>query len=85
MRLTHALIAVLLVATAAGCDSGGNPLPGPGQDAKPDTAGADVAGDKTAPDTDLPCVPQCGGKECGDDGCGGKCGACEGDTICNHW
>lgn len=24
----------------------------------------------------LPCEPQCDGKECGDDGCGGSCGTC---------
>ncbi|MBM4387996.1 MAG: hypothetical protein FJ088_09690, partial [Deltaproteobacteria bacterium] len=24
------------------------------------------------------CVPQCGGKECGEDGCGGTCGECSG-------
>ncbi len=25
---------------------------------------------------DTPCVPDCDGKECGDDGCGGSCGVC---------
>ena len=29
-----------------------------------------------------PCVPDCTGKVCGDDGCGGTCGACEGDSLC---
>jgi len=29
-----------------------------------------------------PCVPTCEGKECGDDGCGGDCGACEGGLFC---
>jgi hypothetical protein len=28
------------------------------------------------------CVPDCTGKTCGDDGCGGSCGACEGETEC---
>ena len=27
-------------------------------------------------------VANCTGKECGDDGCGGSCGSCEGDTYC---
>lgn len=27
------------------------------------------------------CTPQCDGRECGDDGCGGECGAC-GDSAC---
>ncbi len=30
--------------------------------------------------TSCPCLPNCGGKECGDDGCGGKCGSCPGMT-----
>jgi hypothetical protein len=29
------------------------------------------------------CCPQCGGKECGDDGCGGVCGVCQGaNEVC---
>ena len=49
--------------------------------------GADGAGD---PDPDsgvrdgaVPpdgCVPACEGRACGDDGCGGSCGDCDGDT-----
>ena len=29
------------------------------------------------------CVPNCADKECGGDGCGGTCGACESDEICS--
>jgi|GEM_PF-974385 len=29
-----------------------------------------------------PCVPDCSGKTCGDDGCGGSCGSCAGGLIC---
>ncbi|MGM0576021.1 MAG: hypothetical protein ACQEXJ_09855 [Myxococcota bacterium] len=29
-----------------------------------------------------PCAPDCTGKECGDDGCGGTCGACASDDVC---
>ena len=29
------------------------------------------------------CVPQCEGKECGDDGCGGNCGQCGDDGACS--
>lgn len=29
------------------------------------------------------CVPDCGGKQCGADGCGGFCGVCETDWTCN--
>ncbi|MEE2903931.1 MAG: hypothetical protein VYC39_16510, partial [Myxococcota bacterium] len=30
-----------------------------------------------------PCVPQCQGKQCGDDGCGGSCGECTMGQTCN--
>ena len=33
-------------------------------------------------DGDPDCTPNCGGKECGRDGCGGSCGSCAGDEIC---
>lgn len=29
------------------------------------------------------CVPQCDGKYCGDDGCGGSCGSCDAGTVCS--
>ena len=28
-----------------------------------------------------PCVPECNGKQCGSDGCGGSCGTCEGQAC----
>lgn len=28
------------------------------------------------------CTPDCAGKDCGDDGCGGYCGACQGADVC---
>ncbi|MGM0574784.1 MAG: agmatine deiminase family protein [Myxococcota bacterium] len=31
-----------------------------------------------------PCVPDCSGKQCGDDGCGGSCGACPPDSTCDE-
>ena len=30
----------------------------------------------------VPCTPECSGKQCGDDGCGGSCGQCEVGTKC---
>jgi hypothetical protein len=39
---------------------------------QPDNAGALTVG----------CVPACGGRVCGDDGCGGSCGACGDDERC---
>ena len=41
----------------------------------------DLLGDA---EDDTPCVPDCNGKECGDDGCGGtSCGKCTGDLVCS--
>jgi hypothetical protein len=31
-----------------------------------------------------PCVPDCAGKECGEDGCGGTCGLCPTDHKCTE-
>ena len=31
------------------------------------------------------CVPQCDGKECGDDGCGASCGGCEAGKVCSYF
>jgi hypothetical protein len=31
------------------------------------------------------CQPECTGKLCGDDGCGGSCGACRAGTACGGW
>ena len=28
------------------------------------------------------CLPDCGGRECGEDGCGGSCGACSPEGVC---
>lgn len=42
----------------------------------------DSEGDATrtgdVPGEDVPCAPDCVGRECGDDGCGGSCGTCPG-------
>ncbi len=67
---------VALVGLAAACSGsksdgglssnpGGGPGGGPGADGGPGSEGGPGA-----------CVPKCGGKKCGDDGCGGSCGAC---------
>jgi len=31
------------------------------------------------------CSPQCDGKKCGDDGCGGSCGTCDEHYSCNNY
>lgn len=40
-----------------------------------DLEGSDVGGEEA-------CVPQCEGRECGDDGCGGICGYCPYGSLC---
>jgi len=31
------------------------------------------------------CTPNCTGKQCGDDGCGGSCGICSAGYTCQNW
>ena len=33
---------------------------------------------------DEPCIQQCAGKQCGDDGCGASCGTCPGEQLCTE-
>jgi len=39
-------------------------------------------GDEVCLDDGSCCAPNCGGNDCGDDGCGGSCGTCEGWQVC---
>ena len=53
-------------------------------DVSPDLA-PDVSPDDLPPfPPDQVCVPECEGKECGPDGCGGSCGACDPDCQCGQ-
>ncbi len=45
--------------------------------------GADPSGEHPIECSGGPCVPSCGGKQCGDDGCGGSCGTCPAGYVCN--
>jgi len=87
--------AILLGLVALGlfaCGGGG----GPDDTAKPDVSGDVPVNDArdTVPDEpdvtsvdaevdDGPCEPACGGKACGDDGCGGQCGTCGAGKVCD--
>ena len=42
----------------------------------------DVGEDHATCPQDCPCIPNCAGKECGDDGCSGSCGTCSGGETC---
>ena len=59
----------------------------PGTDPTPSDAGntASDAGSVTPPEDSEPgpCVPDCAGKGCGDDGCGGTCGVCAVNQTCS--
>jgi hypothetical protein len=46
------------------------------------TACVDEGIDKICVDGECLCKPDCEGKECGDDGCGGLCGSCEDEDEC---
>jgi hypothetical protein len=69
--------------TAAACASGSGSSPGEDAASPADATAGDTAG----------CTPDCTGKACGDDGCGGSCGQCEGiddgnwcsDTVCQDF
>jgi len=54
--------------------------PGPA-DAGPD-APADTSLDAGQDGGDMPCLPDCLGKQCGNDGCGGSCGNCPAGLFC---
>ena len=45
--------------------------------------GADPTGALPNDCWEIPCVPNCGGKNCGADGCGGTCGECGEEEFCN--
>lgn len=56
---------------------------------QPDGKEQDVSTEELSPDLPLPdefeqtCQPDCGGRVCGDDGCGGSCGECVGGEECS--
>ena len=55
----------------------------PGDAAQP-AADATALFDLVVPSADLSgCAPSCGQRACGDDGCGGSCGACNGTQSCD--
>lgn len=67
--------------------AGGGDLPddagGPEADANTrDVIALDVGIAEDASDADVECVPECGRRECGDDGCGGVCGVCVDGWSC---
>jgi hypothetical protein len=74
-------------------DGGGTPgdaQGGGGNDAEakdgaPADVGAplDAGGHDSSTHVDAGCMPQCAGRSCGDDGCGGSCGTCPGGFPCD--
>ena len=62
----------------------GQPDEGPFVPGAADAPEASEPGDEGLPVVDAPdvCVPDCDGLDCGDDGCGGSCGSCEGQAAC---
>jgi hypothetical protein len=44
---------------------------------------SDISGDTVSDVISDVCIPNCTNKECGDDGCGGICGNCGDNAVCN--
>lgn len=96
MRLERGLWVALaaLWGCVPGGGSGGDDDARPGRADAASAADA-IAGDAMATDaiatdaiatdaiTDGGCVPDCTGRDCGDDGCGGACGACAEGALCD--
>ena len=95
MRWTSLWTALLLIVSACSDDAGDgatNPSPGPtDRDATAaadvrhrDTFRRDMGFDPPPPDPGEPpiCEPDCTGRECGPDQCGGTCGACADNHLC---
>lgn len=61
--------------TTSGPDDGGN-----GDFATDDSNVRDESPQDSG--MDLPCVPNCAGKVCGSNGCGGSCGTCKANEVC---
>lgn len=72
------------------CSSGSPPCEGSLSvcDEASRTCLCDDSSDCTAPETcsggACGCVPDCDGKQCGSDGCGGACGGCAAEDVCNE-
>jgi hypothetical protein len=83
---------LFLALVLVGCISQPEPWTpeGDGTRSGEDTVGFETASTETGPgeelsssiDTDSDCVPVCQGLDCGDDGCGGICGACGANEEC---
>ncbi len=98
LRLVLCIVALHLASGAAACgadggDSGGSPSSSSGDVAGQSGADGAEGGDAgTSPDGSTAsqedagpaCAPQCAGKQCGDDGCGGTCGTCFGSLVCTE-
>jgi len=56
---------------------------GPGLDIKPAPDSLLPPKDTPAIGLDSTCTPDCEGKQCGPNGCGGECGQCADDEICS--
>ena len=72
------------VALVAGCAGGGGAKDAAGLpdvvETQAELAEPDAA--EAVPEVDV-CLPQCAGKVCGEDGCGGQCGTCAGkQDVC---
>jgi hypothetical protein len=88
---TLALPLALFSALAGACSSETNPAPtAPLESDCSNTCGGDCECPAGLTCTqsgickcDSSCTPNCDGKSCGDDGCGGTCGKCDSGSVCS--
>ena len=84
-RVIGVVVVALWLLGTAGCDGGDEVAGVNGGAAGEASAGATsttaVGGAPASAGADTQPSCECGDRVCGDDGCGGSCGACEGDTA----
>jgi hypothetical protein len=92
----HVIVLLLLGAAFLGCDSGGEDNSGEAICSNP-SCSVSMVGDGDCNqacscaennfdggDCAGTCTPDCSGRACGPDGCGGDCGTCTGATTCSY-
>lgn len=87
-KFTTCIFVLVMALTLTGCNE--DPFPGRRSDeAKTDASGGGQqhgghdAGSTGGVDIQKACVPQCGGKVCGDNGCDKSCGTCSDNETCS--
>ena len=81
--LRYILLGLSLALAAPACGDDGDTGGGATTSDASTTTDTATSGDSGTVEGDATCTPACDDKDCGDDGCGGSCGDCEGDDACD--